>query len=503
MTPETWAEIRRLSAIQKLSISEISRRLVLDRKTVRAALHSEKGLPVREVVPKSSKLDAYKSYIQNRLKEFARITATRLLEEIRRMGYHGGITILKEYLATLRPRAQEAYLRIETQPGEQAQVDWANCGVIRIGTAVRKLSAFVMVLSFSRMAYVELSLSQCMEDFLAAHLHAFHFFGGITKKILYDNLKSVCLARFGSDIRFHPKFLEFSGACLFEPILCRPGRGNEKGKVENNIKYFRSSFLDGRPLTSWPLLQSKLLHWLNEVANVRIHGTTRQRPLDRFQIEKPLLQPLPVHEPDVSIIRPVKATKQCLVSFDGNAYSVPFLYAGRILTVKATLHEVQVYSDAKLMATHLRSFERGIVVENPAHYEGLLATKKAARTSKIVDQFLALAGSSQEAKTALESYLKGLLQSDLNLPHHLNQILELTNLYGKTEMLQAICRTLNFKAFGAPYLKNIILQQRVARGLHENPPLTIPSKPHWTQVAVEEQDLSLYDDLFNQQENPK
>ena len=137
-------------------------------------------------------------------------------------------------------------------PGEQCQVDWANCGTVPVGNAVRKLSAFVMVLSYSRMMYAELTLSQSLEDFLQAHLRAFRFFGGVPEKALYDNLKSVCLARLGADIRFNPRFLEFSGHCLFEPVLCRPGHGNEKGKVERGIRYLRTSFLDGRQTTDWP-----------------------------------------------------------------------------------------------------------------------------------------------------------------------------------------------------------------------------------------------------------
>ena len=167
-------------------------------------------------------------------------------------------------------------------------------------------------------------MSQCLEDFLAAHLRAFRFFGGIPKKCLYDNLKSVCLSRLGSDIRFNPTFMEFAGACLFEPKLCRPAHGNEKGKVESGIKFFRSSFFDGRSVASWPGLQQDLIDWLKNVANVRVHGTTRQRPLDRFLHEKGFLQPLPTHPPEVRIIRALKATTQALIHFDGNAYCVVY-----------------------------------------------------------------------------------------------------------------------------------------------------------------------------------
>jgi len=136
MNTETWAEIRRLSAVDHLSLSEIGRRLMLDRKTVRAALRSETCLGSAQI-SRPSKLDAYKPYIEERLKKYRGINCVRLLRELRQMGYVGGISILKEYIACVRPKAAEAFLRIETLPGEQGQVDWANCGVIRVGGAVR------------------------------------------------------------------------------------------------------------------------------------------------------------------------------------------------------------------------------------------------------------------------------------------------------------------------------------------------------------------------------
>lgn len=496
MTPELWAEIRRLSKIEALSVSEVARRMRCDRRTVRAALASPSVPPARTLGPRPSQLDPYKPFIAKRLAEFPRISGVRLLKELKGQGYPGAITVLKDHLARLRPRSQEAFLRIETQPGEQAQVDWAHCGSIQIGSGWRKLSLFVMVLSWSRLMYAEFCLSQCLEDFLAAHWRAFQFFGGIPKKCLYDNLRSVVLARFGSDIRFNPRFMEFSGACLFEPRLCRPAHGNEKGKVESGIKYARSSFLDGRTPASWPQSQMDLSAWLIGTANVRLHGTTRVRPVDRFELEKPLLQPLPAHAPDTDIIRAVKATSQGLLKFDGNIYSVPSGFARQVLTLRAERTEIRLFSGHQRLAIHTRSFERGVIIENPAHYAGLLAAKKAAVHAKSHDQFLALGSASPTSQAIVESYLEGLVRSELHVFHHLRQILAMAGVFGRTEILQALAKALEFKAFGAPYLQNIVLQQRAARGLPEKTPVVIPAKPQWTQTVVEEQDLSLYDELF-------
>ncbi len=459
----------------------------MDRKTVRTALQAEQ-LPVRQMCQsRPSKLDAYKSYILNRLNEYPQLPATVLYEEITRAGYAGKLRILWQYVASIRHKKREVFLRIETLPGEYAQVDWAHCGTVQIGSAVRVLSCFVMVLSYSRMIYLEFRLSQCLQDFIQCHCNAFQFFGGVPKSILYDNVKTVVLSRLGSTIQMNPQFMAFAGVFLFRPVCCNPGRGNEKGKVESGIKYIRSSFLAGRPI-AWPNIIPDAVLWRDNIANIRQHATTRERPIDRFALDQKHLLPLPDKEYDSSIPQPVIASSQALVRFDGNRYSVPHTQAYATLTLKATLPEVCLYAGANRIARHTRSYERGMVIENPAHYAGLLAEKKKAMTSKLKDQFLALGSIAQ-------TYLAGLLTSELQLPHHIRAIMDYVQSYGKIEVLQAMNHAIAHHAYGAPYLKNIIFQQRSARGMKESVPISIPAKPAWTQVCVEEQDLALYDDL--------
>ena len=492
MNAEIWALIKRLHQADNLSISEIARRTNLDRKTVRSVL-AQASLPMRrQSSHRPSKLDPYTDYIVQRLKQYPHLHGTVLFEEIRRQGYPGKLRILWEYLELIRKKQKEAFLRIETLPAEYAQADWANCGTVQIGNALRKLSCFIMVLSFSRLMYLEFTLSQCLEDFVACHINAFRFFGGIPQKILYDNLKTVVLSRMGNAIQFNPKFMEFSGIFLFEPIVCNVARGNEKGKVENGVKYVRGNFLAGRTI-SWPQILADTCKWRDDTANIRIHGTTRERPIDRFEREKHLLRALPAQPYDAAIVRTLTASSQALVHFDGNAYSVPFSFAYRPVLLKASKDEVRIFDLAnmqRLLANHHRSFERGVAIEDPKHYEGLIAEKKKAFASKLKDQFLNLG-------ELAKNYLDGLINSELNVHHHIAQIMESVRLYGKTEILQAIDHALRHKAYGAPYLKNIILQQRAARGIKEHMPIVIPAKPTWTQLAVEEQDLSLYDDLFD------
>lgn len=492
---ELWAEIRRLFNVEKLSQSAIASRLRLDRKTVRRALSSDQTPAPRAPVAKSSKLDPFKPYLESRLKEYPELTGAKLLIELKKIAYPGGYSQLKEYLRTVRPDKKEVFLRIETLPGEQAQVDWANCGSIRVGSALRNLSCFVMVLSYSRMIYLEFTLSQCLEDFLACHVRAFRFFKGIPKKILYDNLKTVVLSRVGKEIRFNPKFMDFAGYCLFEPIACGVARGNEKGKVESGIKYIRQSFLAGYAIVNWPDLQRDAVSWRDCVANIRNHGTTREKPIDRCVREEGLLSSVPEKDYDTSIIRPVKATNQAFVLFDVNAYSVPWLLAFKALTLKATAHEVHVFNGIDLVASHVRSYEKHLYFEKPEHRQGLLASKKRAQAAKLYDTFLMLG-------EGVQQYLDGLIHTELHLPHHLQKIMDMVAQYGKTEVLQALHQALQYKAFGAPYIQNIIIQQRARRGLKETPPIQVVKKPQWAQMTVEEQDLELYDDLFKNNGNP-
>lgn len=493
MTPEVWAEIRRLYFIEKLSKRRIARTMRLDKKTIRRAINMEEYKPKR-VLGRSSKIDAYKKDIAELLEEYDGISGERVYEELKKKGYTGKITILRDYLRKVKDPRKEAYLRVETLPAESSQVDWANCGSIKIGEHTRKLSCFVMVLSYSRLMYLEFTLSQRIEDFMRCHVNAFRYFGGIPRKILYDNLSSVVLVRFGREIKFNPRFEAFSGYYLFKPVLCNPGMPHEKGRVENMIKYIKNNFMVGRVFKSFPDLKSQSLDWREQVANVRIHGTTHKRPVDLYELEKEKLMELPPKDYDTSMVIPIKATKDCRVKFDANTYSVPFQYASKPVTLKATSYKVEIYDDIKLIATHQRSYEKYLAIEDPKHYKDLLAMKKKARRYKMRDKFASLG-------EGCEAYLSGMVNSELNLSHHIDKILEMVDTYGKTEVLGAINHALKYGAFGYDYIKNIILQERAKKGQKIINPISIVGNNEFADASVEERDLNLYDNLFEEQED--
>lgn len=489
MEVETWAYIRRLSFVEGVSKKEIARKLSMDVKTVRKAISKESFSKTRRK-SSSFKLDPFKGYIGELLSSYPRISGVRVFEEILKTGYSGGISILRDYLKGLRESRREAFLRVTTLPGEEAQVDWGECGSISVGKTKRRLSVFVMVLSFSRMLYLEFTLSQSIEAFLRCHVRAFRFFGGVPKRALYDNLKSVVLSRRGKEIRFNPKFIDFSGYYLFEPRACNVGSPHEKGKVESGIGYVKKNFLMGREFEDFTEIQSESIGWRDEVANKRVHGTTRKRPTDLFEEERDRLGRLPIHDYDTSSTLSVRASSDCFIRFDTNSYSVPYRYASMVLTIKATNQEVKVYHKDHLIATHRRSYDRYITIEDHNHTKGLLERKQEGKRQKMRDEFQDL---SPEAK----KYLSGLVRSERNVAHHLSKILGLLKVYGKTEVLQALDHALRFNAFGYEYIHHIILNQRRMRGLKEIcGKVQSKTRPELMDTTIEERDLRLYDQLF-------
>ena len=298
---EAALEIRVLHRHGK-SIREIAREMGVSRNTVRRYLRDDEAERYRSRPLRPTKLDPFKGYVIERLRAAApeRIPASVLLMELRERGYAGGYTMLKVFVASLKPpEATEPVIRFETGPGEQMQVDWA---VIRRGD--NRLSVFVATLGWSRAAYVEFVTDERVETLIEAHENAFLAFGGTPHEVLYDNMRTVVLERHGygrGRHRFHPGFLDFARHCGFRLRLCAPHRAQTKGKVERFIRYLRHSFYV--PLAS-RLAQESLIvdretanlavgRWLREVANLRVHGTTGEIPAERLAIERVQLQPVP------------------------------------------------------------------------------------------------------------------------------------------------------------------------------------------------------------------
>ncbi|OPY10511.1 MAG: Integrase core domain protein [Syntrophus sp. PtaB.Bin138] len=483
MNIETWGYIRHLFFVEKLAKKVIARQLNLDPKTVRRALAKE-TFSNRQSLSRPSKLDPFREKIAALMKTYPGISVVRIHEEIRKGGYDGGISILRTHVRSLKPEKQ-AFLYIRTLPGEEAQVDWASTG--RIGD--RKSSCFLMVLSFSKMIYIEFFPSQSLENFLAGHVHAFHYFQGIPRKIRYDNLKSVVLNRLGPNIQFNRRFLDFAAHYLFDPSVCNVRSPQEKGRVENAVKYVKNNFLAARTFGSLADCNQQAADWRDHTANVRIHGSAKARPIDLFrEKEQSALISLPRTDYDTRMTCSVKSSSQCLVRFDTNRYSVPFPQASMLLTLKADDQFVSIYDKERLIAEHARSYDRHQVIENPEHVKGLLGARPQGAAFKHRDAICALGESAGQ-------YLDALAKTELRLDKQFQKILDLIDLFGKSEVAAAIEHALQHGAFGHEYLRNIILANRRARA-ETKPPGTPSSKINPDLIRtiwVEERNPEIYD----------
>jgi transposase len=348
------------------SVRAIARLTGHSRNTVRKLLRVTRA-PVAAPRVRPSLLDPYKPYLIERWRAHG-LSAVRLHPEIQAMGFAGSLKIVRRFLQSFRDEQRvdaKLTVRFETPPGEQAQCDWAEVGRYPQpdGTAIR-VYAFVMILCYSRYLYIEFTRSMALSTLIRCHQNAFAFFGGWTKRILYDNMRQVVVG----PNRTNPRFLDFSRHYGFEAKRHRPYRPRTKGKVERTVGYVRTSFLNGRTFAGLDDLNSQGRQWLGSVANVRIHGTTQARPCDRL-LEETLT---PVTGLNLYQIcrtgdndRTVGA--EALVRFDNSVYSVPARYVGTRVSIDAGASFIIIRCKHLIIAEHPRATTAGLRVEAPAH----------------------------------------------------------------------------------------------------------------------------------------
>ena len=387
LSPEHEAQILRYYHAERWRIGTIAVQLGLHRDTVARVL-TQAGLPRHGPVQRASAIDPYLPFLHETLAQFPRLTAARLYDMVRARGYPGRPDHFRHLIARHRPRpSAEAYLRLRTLPGEQAQVDWGHFGHLTIGRARRPLMAFVMVLSWSRQIYLRFFLDARMENFLRGHVGAFECWGAVPRIALYDNLKSAVLERCGNAIRFHPTLLALAGHYRFEPRPVAVARGNEKGRVERSIRYIRDSFFAARAFTDLADLNAQARAWCQgQAADRRWPEDQRLSVREAFAAERAHLLTLPEHDFALGERVPVTVGKTPYVRFDLNDYSVPHTHVRRTLTVLADESSVRVLDGASEIARHARCWDSGQRIEIEAHVQRLVEHKRAARAHRACDR---------------------------------------------------------------------------------------------------------------------
>lgn len=486
---ECEAKILRYHFVEHWGVHTIASQLGIHHSTVDRVL-SQAGLPKMARALSPSIIDPYVPFIVETLAQYPRLTAARLYGMALERGYTGGASHFRARVAQLRPRpTPEAYLRLKTLPGEQAQVDWGAFSHVHTGKAKRPLMAFVMVLSWSRQIFLRFYLNQRMESFLRGHVAAFETFNGCPKVLLYDNLKSAVLERQGDAIRFNPVLLALSAHYHFEPRPVAVARGNQKGRVERAIRFIRASFFAGRQWQDIDDLNAQADAWCRgQSANRPCPEDTSMTVREAFAKEQPELLVLPDNPFPTDERIEVSVGKTPYVRFDLNDYSIPHTHVRQMLTVAASLTRVRVLDGLDVIAEHTRSYSKGEQIEDPSHIKALIDDKHHAREHNGQDRLAHAAPSSVE-----------LLEFAVQRGHRPGTVISLLTAmlddYGASELACAIDEALQQQAPHPNAVRQVLERRREQRD--QPPPLaiTLPDNPKAKNAIVRPASLARYDQL--------
>lgn len=475
----TIFEIHRLRN-EGLPIRRIAQRLSLCRDSVAKYLND----PVRKKLTfqRPSKLDPFKEEIRRLLEIYPQASSEVIRQRLAPLGFDGGNTIIKDYLRTIRAKNRRAFIRFESPPGEQVQVDWGHFGSLPYGNTTRKLYCLAMIEAHSRMLYLEFTHSQRQEALHRALLNGFIFFKGAPRKLVVDNMLTAVIERDGPLIRFNEAFLSFLRPFKTVPQACNVRSPHEKGKVEKGaIHYIRHNFWPLRFFKDLADAQSQADHWRDHTANVRLHHTTGERPSERFKPDA--LMPLPHFIPDCRDREVAKVHTDFCVHFDANTYTVPPRLIGKDVVVKADHKTVSLYCKDEVVATHERSWLRRHRVELPSHCEQAQRNHPKQWPS---DEAAILMGLGETVKAYLESLAAG----GLPLKKNIQRLIALKDEYGPSALCQAIEQATAHNAVGADYIENILYQQMSPQRTH--PPVRLSQEP-LNHIRLEEPSLAEYD----------
>ena len=481
---QTEAEIRRLYFGEHWKKGTIVEQLGVHRDVVERVVGPHGPTPKGHAA-RPSVLDPYRGFVLETLERYPTLVATRLYDMLGERGYTGSLRTLRRFVLSHRPSPKRAvYLRLETLPAEQAQIDWAHVGQLRVPGGVRPLYCFVLLLRYSRAMWAELVLEQTTTSLLRSLVRAAQHFGGVTHQWLFDNPKSIVAAREGSAIRFQPSLVELASHLHVALRACRVRTPTDKGGVERAIRYLKTRFFPARVIPSIASGNEALGHFLDTIANQRRHPTQKDRTVaEAFAEEKMRLLPLPPSALPTELVTSVPADKTAFISFDANRYSVYPDAAGRMLTLVATDTEVRLLDGSRLVGAHARSWGKNRVVEAPEHRAALLEHKSGARDGKGRDRLRAEIPRTDEL-------MRRWLDDGRNVGSLVARTLKLLDLYGPSVLTAAVEELLakNSHDYGA---LAILCEQRRTRPRRLLP---IELAPHVVDRDVIPHDLGGYDD---------
>lgn len=480
---ERDAEIRRLFYGEHWTMGTIATQLGVHRDVVERVVGRD-GF-ARKTVTRPSALDPFVPFMRETLERYPGLTGSRLHRMLRERGYQGSVIQVRRRIRTegLRKQKKEAFFELRMPPAEEAQVDWMHVGTLDVPGGRRTVSALVIVLSHSRATWVHFSFDQQIESVLRGHIEAFEFFGGVPRKLLYDNMKTVVVERRGDAIRFHSRLYGLAQHYLFSATPCGPYRPHEKGRVERRIRDLRSSFLAALSWSSLDDLRTEFRRWQQEVLFERRHPRDDTRTIrEVFEEERKLLLDLPNHPPDAQLIKAVTLRKQPYVTFDTNRYSVPPEFVNCCLTLAVSANRVRVLDGDTVIASHARSFGKKQRIDDPAHLDALAANKRKAAALRGRDRVTRMLPIAQ-------TWYGALARRNFPMAPQTAKLLRLVEQYSLEDIDQAIETAIERQTPSVESVRHLLETASTGK---PRIPLDLPD--HLRKTHVHQHPLSSYDD---------
>jgi transposase len=486
VAPEIEAEIRRLFFAEHWKRGTIAAQLGVHPDVV-ARVIGPVGRKPRPERPDARVLEPFLPWVDETLERYPRLVATRLYDMLRERGYQGSVRTLRRYVQSARPRPKtEAFLRLETLPGEQAQVDWAHVGQLPVRGGYRALWVFVLLLAYSRACFAELVLSLDVHSLRRSLVRAAVALRGLPRHWLFDNAKTIVLERHGDAVRFHPLLLDLAARLHVQPRLCAPRRPQDKGGVERAVRFFKERFFAARAFHSLEQGNVQLGEFIETIAHRRPHPRWPERSVaELWAEEQSRLLPLPEPLPQTDLVTLVPVDRTAFVRLDTNRYSVPHTYAGRTLTLVGSDTELRLLDGDQRVAHHARCWGRSQWLELPAHRAALVEEKRAARELKGRDRLRA-------EVPEIEPMFERWVDAGRNLGSMIARVIVLLDAYGAPVMRQALTEMVGRGTHDPGALAILCEQQRRRRG--DRPVQVVSFGDHVRERDVVPHDLGGYDD---------
>jgi len=445
---EDWVTIKTIKAKNpKLSHRAIARLIGISHHTVKTALGREAPPGYQRKSPRNTQLEAFREVIFE-MANVKRFRGSRILEELRSKGYSGGKTALYHLLAELKVETQRTFMPYETQPGEQAQFDWSPYTVLIAGQLTR-IFVYSYINGFSRFRVYDVALSENQGAVFEAYENGLIESGGVPQRVQTDNAKVFVHNASRSNFHWNPRYLHLCGYYGFEPSLSFPGHPWSKGKVEKPFDFLETHFIAGAAFENFPDLLVKLKAFQVRV-NTRPHATIKTTPEELIAKDREAFSPLPATRYVGVKEETRKVTADCLLSYGGSRYSVPWPFAGKHVWVRLSKgYYLEVYSQANaIIAVHPVSMAKGAVVLEKSHYRTPVNVLASIERLKL--RF-------RETFPAHELFLEKLLaQKRMNARYHLHEILELARLYHTVDFENALGVSVQYNVFTVNFLSGYL-----------------------------------------------